>query len=539
MRVIIPNATPTSGTFARSTTATYVAEDGVLMYSGGNQPRYQDGLLMLEAAGSNELTYSEALDNAAWVKVRTTITANATAAPDGATTADKVVEDTATGAHHCNRSVSFTGGVTYTLSAFFKAEERTKGNIRLGNGAVGFNGGIADCAFDLLAETAIKGGFGLSAGITALAGGWFRVWITGTADSTGSDNAAVLFLSNGTTGTYTGDGVSGMYVWGAQLEVGAAPSSYIPRTGAGAATRGADALTGQYLVSVASTPVGLPIQVTAEDSAAAWVSGTTYAVDALVHRPSNHRVYLRKVAGAGTTPPEDDPINWRDVRSTTRWTPLVATENTKLLQIGNTYLTVVPVSNVTALYVGGLTAASVRVVVVSPAGAVLFDQSYTMPLGYLDGLPSNEPGLFVDLSAGFVSGSSIHVSIIGAGSGALNVSGIRYLMLGRSHDLGGMLQGPRLGITDYSRKETDEFGTTTFVRRGYAKRLNVDLLVQTSDLERLFAILADLRALPALWVPSEVGQLAPLTLYGWCKDFGITVAYTDRSLCAIEIEGLA
>ena len=44
--------------------------------------------------------------------------------------------------------------------------------------------------------------------------------------------------------------------------------------------------------------------------AAAWVSGTTYALNVKVTSPANGRIYFRKVAGAGTTDPSADATNW-------------------------------------------------------------------------------------------------------------------------------------------------------------------------------------------------------------------------------------
>lgn len=48
----------------------------------------------------------------------------------------------------------------------------------------------------------------------------------------------------------------------------------------------------------------------ANTNAPLWVSGTTYAVGALVYSPVNGRTYRRRTAGAGTTDPSLDATNW-------------------------------------------------------------------------------------------------------------------------------------------------------------------------------------------------------------------------------------
>ena len=223
-------------TFTRGTNATYTGSDGLVKNTVGiHSPRFDwdpvtrecKGLL-IEEARTNLFTYSEQFDNAIWSKLRSTVYSNAIIAPDGTLGADKLVEDTQTGAHHLYKSYAFTGGTTYTSSIFVKAGERTRGIIQLGNGLVTFNGtGSATCSYNIIDKTAFLSS-GLSCGIQEFTNGWFRVWITGTADITGSDNVFISFLHNGSTASYAGDGISGLYIWGAQLEAGAFATSYIP-----------------------------------------------------------------------------------------------------------------------------------------------------------------------------------------------------------------------------------------------------------------------------------------------------------------------
>ena len=109
---------------------------------------------------------------------------------------------------------------------------------------------------------------------------------------------------------------------------------------------------------------------------------------------------------------------------------------------------------------------------------------------------------------------------------------------GTQYDLGEAAYGASLGIIDYSRKDTDEFGVTTFVRRDFSKRLTARLMLQNTQINRVQRVLAELRAQPAIWVTSDVDDLRPLTVFGFFRDFAIEVAYPTQSYCSLEIEGL-
>lgn len=192
--------------------------------------------LLIEDAATNLLLRSAELEHAGWIKSLATVTPNAIAAPDGTTTADKLVEDsTATNTHKVQQVLSkASSALTYTASICIKAAECTQVVLYLA-GSSG-EGNAVNTLVDLAAGTvsapSYAGTFstGGAATIQSLPNGWYRVAITGTTDTATSVYLTVR-LRNGST-TYTGDGTSGVYVWGAQLELGSFASSYIPTTSA-------------------------------------------------------------------------------------------------------------------------------------------------------------------------------------------------------------------------------------------------------------------------------------------------------------------
>ena len=195
--------------------------------------------LEIEEQRTNLLTYSEQFDDAAWTKARTSITANAVVSPDGTVNADKLVEDTtASNTHQIQRSVSYTSGTTYTRSMYAKAAERTGFRFQFPSSA--FTSGL-NAYFDLATGTVGSVSTGVTATITPVGNGWYRCTATATATATASGTEISCGLTITTNNpTYTGDGYSGIYIWGAQLEAGAFATSYIP-TVASQVTRAADA----------------------------------------------------------------------------------------------------------------------------------------------------------------------------------------------------------------------------------------------------------------------------------------------------------
>jgi len=186
--------------------------------------------LLVEEQRTNLITQSADFSaSSVWGVGGITVSANVISAPDGTTSADKLIEDTSTGFHRISQSVSITSGTTYTFSVYVKSAERTIINIQLGGGPFTFT----------LLQYNLSAGTSTGGTITPVGGGWYRCTASSLATSTSSGTVFVEVCDSSGQRNYTGNGFSGVYVWGAQLEAGSFATSYIP-TAAATVTRNAD-----------------------------------------------------------------------------------------------------------------------------------------------------------------------------------------------------------------------------------------------------------------------------------------------------------
>ena len=186
----------------------------------------------------NLFGFTEEFNNAYWTKAGATISPDATAAPNGSTTADKLVEDSSTGQHRFyGTAASTTNTGSYTVSFFAKAAERTRVYVGVAESPTFVRQGNA--VFDLSAGTVVSanagsgGASGGSATIQDAGNGWYRCSYTLIL---GGANTSIFvdfnLVSTGVTISYTGNGTSGLFLWGAQLSNSASVDPYVYNPGA-------------------------------------------------------------------------------------------------------------------------------------------------------------------------------------------------------------------------------------------------------------------------------------------------------------------
>jgi hypothetical protein len=227
-------------TFTRTgNTATVTNSSGYVVGINADLPRFDyDPItlvckgLLIEEARTNLFLYSAQFDDAYWTKTNTSVTANTVVAPDGALTAEKLSSNaTGTVIRDVRRTTTYTAGF-YTLSVYAKAAEVSSIALEVGQG-YGF------ASFDL-STGQVTGTPSGTANIISVGNGWYRCSISANVQES-NNRINYIYLNNRGASADTPVG-NGVYIWGAQLEAGAFPTSYIP-TVASQVTRTADVAT--------------------------------------------------------------------------------------------------------------------------------------------------------------------------------------------------------------------------------------------------------------------------------------------------------
>lgn len=273
-----------------------------------------------------------------------------------------------------------------------------------------------------------------------------------------------------------------------------------------------DSSTLQLIQPITVTDAVLASSTVPENDAVEWSSMATYALGARVMRATTHRLYENLKAGNVGNDPAGVSGQWLDVGPTNRWAMFDEALGTSTASV-NSIQVVLNADAANAVALLDVVATSVRV------RATGYDRTTDAGAGAIT---------FLDLPA---NAGTVTVTI--AGTGPVSVG---TLLIGRVTTLGLTEASPTAGITDFSRKDVDQFGEVTIVERAWAKRMTARALIRTDAVDMVANRITAVRAQPSLWI-GQTG-LDSLTVYGFFKDFSIELGDTVSKL-SLSIEGLS
>ena len=282
----------------------------------------------------------------------------------------------------------------------------------------------------------------------------------------------------------------------------------------------------------------------AENDHPQWASGTTYAVGDRVILVSTHKIYESLQDANTGNDPRTALTFWIEVGPTNRWAAFDSSVSTKTVTDGGSpptiSYTIRPGQAVNSVAVLNVTnATKLTITLEDPTFGVVYTKEvdfsfFPLSSDWYAWFFGQKRQATQDVALDLPAYPSADLKIEFEGNPQLAVG---VIMFGQQQRFGlGIRYGARVGIQDYSRKQTNEFGETELFVRAFAKRASFDLFIDAGEVDALQNFLASIRATPVLWVGSN--DFESTVLFGFYKNFDILISYPEHADCSLEIEGL-
>jgi len=294
----------------------------------------------------------------------------------------------------------------------------------------------------------------------------------------------------------------------------------------------------KVIKSIVTTDAILTSSNILENEYSTWVSGTSYA--ALARVIYQHKIYERVVAGAGTTTPDLDMTNWLYISYTNRWRMFDNVISNVSSKVGGITFTLTPNQSVDSLILLNVNASSVSVVMNDSVSGVVYDK--TVILSGNEGITDYYSYFFNTIAdrkttAAFLDmprypTATITVTI-SSGSALAEVGEVVY---GMKTIVGRTNYNTAIGIKSFSRKEVDEFGNVTVIKRRNSKYCEYDIDIDNYKLNEIQRFFSDIDSVPCVFIGNE--SMDELVVYGFYSEFKATIAFPTVSKCSLRVEGL-
>ena len=277
-----------------------------------------------------------------------------------------------------------------------------------------------------------------------------------------------------------------------------------------------------------------------ENDYAAWAVGTTYAAgDRVIVTTGYHKIYESKLGGnVGNDPTTDDGTNWLEISSTNRWKMFDAIVQDQTVQATQIVTTLQSPTVVNSMAFLNVAASTIEVTVTDAVEGVVYDETFNMTsysgiqdwyAYFFEPIIRKDQLAITDLPP--YANASIEVTINSSADAKIGA-----LVMGQFADLGLSQHGASLSIVDYSTKTTDAQGRVTITDGPYADKMEVDVVLDTSQIGQANSTLSSLRTTPAVWIAEDNND--DLVIYGYYREFDIILSNPTISRLSLEIEGL-
>ena len=296
----------------------------------------------------------------------------------------------------------------------------------------------------------------------------------------------------------------------------------------------------RVIKSVVTTDAILTSSNIPEDEHPAWVSGTSYtALGKVIYE---HKIYERIITGAGTTTPDLDQANWLDSGYTNRYRMFDNIISSVSSRTGGIKFTLTPNQVINGIALLNVNASTVRVVMNDSIEGVVYDRTkelrsssnvidyYSYFFAPLINLGDLDTAIFLDLPNKPTATITVYVS---SGVGLVEVGEVVY---GVQSIVGRTNYGTAIGITSYSRKDKDEFGKVTVVKRKNSKYADYDIDIDNTNLAFVQRLFQDIDSVPCVFIGNP--EMEELIVYGFYSDFKATISFPTVSKCTLRVEGL-
>lgn len=282
------------------------------------------------------------------------------------------------------------------------------------------------------------------------------------------------------------------------------------------------------------------ISTTAVETYPTYTAGTTYALDAFVIY--SNKVYQSLQASNIGNTPSTSPTFWQYISFGNKYAMFDGEVNTKTTASESLETVIVPATIINSLAYLELDGTELHVQVQDGAGGpIVYERVVSLDgtiildwyMYFFEPYDTATEVIFNDVPP--YLNARITSTLTGATGSTVQIGSMIY---GNIYRLGGTQYGVSSGIRDYSVKQTDDFGNTSFLQRAYSRRMEATVFMDNTAIAFNQRLLIDLRAVPAVWIGSEEDNYSSLTVFGYYRDFNIDVSYPTFSLCRIEIEGL-